>query len=186
MANFLKKLLGLGVLLLLSLGLIAVLWSKPIIPTRTARKEVFGLPAKLIIPLIGVEAKVQYLGVNAKGEMEVPDSIIDVGWFKLGSKPGEKGSAVMAGHLNGVGGKAGVFANLNKLKTGDILKIVDDNGQKLTFVVKKINIYDLGYVDEVFSRSDGIYLNLITCDGVWDEAKKSYDKRLVVFTELFN
>lgn len=116
--------------------------------------------------------------------MEVPSNIADVGWFKLGSKPGEKGSAVIAGHFNGPNGETGVFADLFKLKEGDRMYIEDDQGKSLTFVVRESRLYDPGYADEVFSKSDGAHLNLITCDGTWDGDKKSYSKRLVVFADL--
>ena len=36
----------------------------------------------------------------------------------------------------------------------------------------------------IFGTSSKAHLNLITCDGVWDPAKKIYDKRLIVYTEL--
>lgn len=136
-------------------------------------------PVRLVIPAINVDAQIQYLGVNSKGEMEVPSNTADVGWFKLGPRPGEKGSAVIAGHLNGENGEDGVFANLDKLKQGDLIYI-----KSLTFRVFKTQTYDSGYADEIFSKNDGIYLNLVTCDGTWDGVKKSYNKRLVVFTDL--
>lgn len=77
-----------------------------------------------------------------------------------------------------------MFANLDKLKKGDQLFIEDDKGKAITFVVREKRIYDPGYADDVFSQSDGTHLNLITCDGVWDGAKKSYNKRLVVFADI--
>lgn len=57
-------------------------------------------------------------------------------------------------------------------------------GTSTAFVVRESRLFDPGYADEVFSRNDGVYLNLITCDGVWDEAKNSYSKRLVVFADI--
>lgn len=68
------------------------------------------------------------MGVSSNGEMEIPKNIVDVGWFKLGSLPGTKGSAVIAGHFNGENGEDGVFYNLNKLIEGDKLLIEDDKG----------------------------------------------------------
>lgn len=136
-------------------------------------------PLRLIIPAIGVDAKIQSVGVNTKGEMEVPSNIVDVGWFELGTRPGEVGSAVIAGHLNGENGEDGVFANLDKLKQGDLIYI-----KSLTFRVFKTQTYDSGYADEVFSKNDGIYLNLVTCKGLWNRLKKDYNKRLVVSTNL--
>jgi LPXTG-site transpeptidase (sortase) family protein len=116
--------------------------------------------------------------------MEVPSNAVDVGWFDLGPRPGEKGSAVIAGHFDGENGGVGVFNNLYKLKKGDKLYVEDDKGTTLLFVVRESRIYNPGYADEVFSRNDSAYLNLITCDGVWDKAKKSYSERLVVFTDI--
>lgn len=138
-------------------------------------------PIRLIIPSINVNAQIQQLGVNLLGEMEVPTNIIDAGWFKLGPKPGDFGSAVIAGHLNGKNGKIGVFANLDKLKPGDKIMVEMNDHQTKTFTVDQIKIFNSGYAPEVFSSSDGNNLNLITCDGYWDKTKQSYSQRLVVF-----
>lgn len=144
-----------------------------------------GLPVRLIIPAINVDANIQHLGVTQGGEMEVPDNSVDVGWFKLGSIPGEKGSAVIAGHFDGKSGETGVFTNLHKLKKGDKLYVQDEKGISTSFVVREMRTYDPGYADEVFSSNDnGAHLNLVTCDGVWDKNKKSYGKRLVVFADI--
>ena len=147
------------------------------------QKENQSLPMRLKIPSINVDAAIQYVGLTSKGAMEVPNNIVDVGWFDLGSRPGENGSAVIAGHFNGENGKAGVFSNLHKLKVGDKFYIEDNYGATISFVVRASRAYDPGYADDVFSRNDSAHLNLITCDGVWDEAKKTYSKRLVVFAD---
>lgn len=145
-----------------------------------------GFPVRLIIPVINLNASIQQVGVTPQGAMEVPNNTVDVGWFKLGSIPGEKGSAVIAGHFDGKNGETGVFTNLDKLKAGDKLYIEDDSGITTTFVVRESRIYNQGYAEEVFSLNDGAHLNLVTCDGVWDGAKKSYNKRLVVFADIIS
>lgn len=136
-------------------------------------------PFRLVIPAINVDANIQSVGVNSKGEMEVPNNIVDVAWFELGPRPGEIGSAVIAGHLNGENGENGVFANLDKLKKGDLVFVAS-----LSFVVSNIQTYDSGYADSVFSNNDGRRLNLITCNGIWNKSKKDYNKRLVVTADL--
>ena len=151
---------------------------------QPVNKASIGLPVRLMIPAINVNAVIQYVGVTPKGAMAVPNNATDVGWFKLGPRPGEKGSAVIAGHFDGENGEAGVFTNLNKLKKGDKLYIKNDKGISITFVVRESRIYNPGYANDVFSGSSSAYLNLITCDGVWDGAKKSYSKRLVVFADI--
>jgi len=158
--------------------------NKGVSPSGQMASEVSaGLPVRLKIPSINIDAGVQYLGVNSKGEMEVPSNIVDVGWFELGPKPGEKGSAVIAGHFNGESGEAGIFAELYKLKSGDRVEVEDEKGIKTIFVVRESRIYNPGYADEVFGSNDNVHLNLITCDGYWDGTKKSFSKRLVVFTD---
>ena len=152
--------------------------------SQIVSKVSLGLPVRLIIPAINVNTKIQYVGVTPKGEMEIPSNATDVGWFKLGPRPGERGSAVIAGHLDGENGKTGVFINLYKLKKGNKLYIKDAKGKTMSFVVRESRIYDPGYANDVFSGSGSAYLNLITCDGVWDGAMKSYSKRLVVFADI--
>jgi sortase A len=141
------------------------------------------LPLHLKIPAINVDAIIQHLGIDSKGNMEVPNNIVDVGWFSLGPRPGEIGSAVIAGHLDGKNSKEGVFTDLNKLKKGDKIYIEDTKGISIVFVVRESRVYDPGYAEEVFSSNNGIHLNLITCNGIWERNKKSYSKRLVVFTD---
>ncbi len=141
-----------------------------------------GLPIRLQIPRIKVDADITSVGLTKAGDMDVPTSVKDVGWYKYGPNPGNKGSAVVAGHLDGENGETGVFINLNKLQKGDILSVLDDQGQAITFVVRETRTYNQNeQPGEVFYSSDGVHLNLVTCFGAWDKSRGSYSKRLVVF-----
>jgi LPXTG-site transpeptidase (sortase) family protein len=162
----------------------AASFSKADVQTLASETQTVGVPVRLEIPTIGVDAAIEYVGVDSKGIMDVPVNSNDVGWFYPGPRPGEIGSAVIDGHLDNKDGSDAVFANLNKLKQGDHLYIVDGNGIPTIFIVQGSHEYNVGYADDIFSRNDGTYLNLITCDGVWDGAKKSYNKRLVVTAEI--
>lgn len=168
--------------------LISFFGSRPqikLIPQKkVVTRVVISEPKRLKIPVINVNAVIQEVGVNSLGEMDVPSNTIDVGWFSPGPKPGERGSAVIAGHVNGKNGEAGVFEKLSLLKEGDKVYVEDINGKSIVFIVKKSHTYQPGYADEVFSSNDFPHLNLITCDGIWDENKKSFSKRLVVFTDI--
>ena len=148
------------------------------------QKENQKLPVRLKIPSINVDAAIEYVGVTPKGVMVAPSNITNVGWFDLGPRPGEKGNAVIAGHFDGQNGEAGVFTNLDKLKTGDKLYVEDSKGTSTTFIVRGSHAYDPGYAANVFSGTSSAHLNLITCSGIWDETKQSFSKRLVVFTDV--
>lgn len=143
-----------------------------------------GFPMRLKIPTINVDAAVEYVGITSKGAMDVPINTIDVGLFKFGPYPGENGNSVIAGHYDSAYGTAGVFTDLYKLKKGDKVYINYANGISLAYVVRESRTYDPGYAKDVFSNSDNAHLNLITCEGIWDADKKSYSKRLVVFTDI--
>ncbi len=149
-----------------------------------SQQENPGFPVRLKIPRINVDATIEYVGLTSHGEMEVPRDAANAGWFDLGPRPGENGSAVIAGHVDADDGKAGVFTDLHKLKGGDKLYVQDSEGRITPFIVRESRTYDPGYAVEVFSLNSSAYLNLITCDGVWDGAKKSYSKRLVVFADI--
>jgi LPXTG-site transpeptidase (sortase) family protein len=110
-----------------------------------------------------------------------------VAWYKLGARPGQPGSAVIAGHLDNALSLKGVFFHLDKLKAGDTVSVQTRDGSEAVFQVIGSQVYDYkgDAASEVFTSSDGkAYLNLVTCDGVWIQSEKSYDQRLVVFTTL--
>lgn len=145
-----------------------------------------GLPMRLKIPAINVDAAVIYVGLTADGSVDVPKGPSEVAWYQLGTRPGQKGSAVITGHFGPWrDGSHSVFDNLHTLKTGDKIYLEDDQGKEIVFVVKESRIYQPDdSPEEVFNKNDGIYLNLITCQGDWLKNQKTYTQRLVVFTEL--
>lgn len=143
-----------------------------------------GRPRRLKIPRISVDTAIEDVGLTPEGAMDVPSDPADAGWYDAGPRPGEAGNAVIAGHLNGERGEVGIFTNLHKLKKGDTVYVEDSNGTSTAFQVRESRRYKPGYAEEVFRHSDAAHLNLITCTGRWDETKKRYSERLVVFTDI--
>ena len=149
-----------------------------------------GLPARLVIPILNIDAGFQDTGLKPDGTMEVPSTIYVVGWFTGSVRPGEKGVAIVTGHVaqirGGVVAKMGVFSNLYEIHAGDTLQIADDKGRLIDFVVRAVRSYDsMADATDVFTSQDGgAHLNLITCEGTWNAAQLSYTRRLVVFTDL--
>lgn len=142
-----------------------------------------GIPLRLKIPTIKVDATVEPVGLTPQGAMGVPTGPATVAWLNLGPRPGEMGSAAIAGHYGWKDGIPAVFDNLHKLVVGDKLYVEDDQGATVTFVVRELHTYNLKEdVTNVFNSSNGqAHLNLITCQGVWNKAKQSYSNRLVIF-----
>jgi len=150
-----------------------------------AQQESVGLPVRLKIPEIDVDATIESVGLKANGEMDVPKSPDNVAWFNLGARPGDIGSAVIAGHFGILeNGEGSIFDNLKKLNKGDQLYIEDDKGANIAFVVRESRSYDADAdASGVFTSNDGkSHLNLVTCQG-WDKVSESYTKRFVLFTD---
>jgi LPXTG-site transpeptidase (sortase) family protein len=147
--------------------------------------SVIGQPVRLRIPGINVDSAIESVGLIAGGAMDTPKNFTNVAWFNLGQRPGEIGSAVIAGHYGIIDGKASAFDNLHKLRQGDKLSIEDDKGSVISFVVRESRSYDPDAdASGVFTSSDGkSHLNLIACEGIWDETTQSYSRRLVVFAD---
>lgn len=143
-----------------------------------------GLPVRLEIPIIGVDSFIEDAYITPEGAMEVPEGTVDVAWFALGPHPGQVGSAVIGGHFGIENGMPFVFYNLSKLKVGDDIYIVDDEGNTITFVVNSTSLFAANAdATTVFTSSDGLaHLNLITCEGAWNEVAGEYPERTVVFT----
>lgn len=120
--------------------------------------------------------------------MDTPTYVEDVAWYNRGPTPGEIGKAVIAGHLDAVGGVPAVFYRIGSLQAGDTLTVVHENGAESTFVVTHQTVYP--YEDtpfnEVFGFSLQSELNLITCTGSWNSGAHNYTNRLVVFARKIN
>jgi LPXTG-site transpeptidase (sortase) family protein len=142
------------------------------------------LAARLIIPKINVDAVIQDMGLTSEGAMAVPNNRVDVGWYSLGTRPGETGSAVIGGHNRWHGGVA-VFDPLHQLEKGDVLSVVNAKGVSISFVVRDMRTYNATDANTgIFESKSGAHLNLITCSGVWDPTTNSYTTRLVIFTDV--
>jgi LPXTG-site transpeptidase (sortase) family protein len=167
--------------------LTARIWRRahPTLPPPAVIQKEENLPQKLRIPKLGLAATVEAVGLGSDGEMVMPENPQIAAWYRSGSKLGEKGNLVIAGHLDSKTGPA-VFYRLAQLTAGDKITITDQNNQEFLFIVVKKETYDEDQfpVNEVFGSSDRPRLNLITCRGRFDRATKRYTKRVVVFSEL--
>ncbi len=166
----------------------------PIIPTVTVTPTLIPTPTEippprpliLGIPKLGVQADIDFVGVNESGTMEVPTVQDHVAWFRYGYKPGEKGNAVIAGHYDNDSGGPSIFFNLTQLEPGDEIYVHSEDGTQRKFIVTHKENYDLDQIpiDSIFEKSEKPKLNLITCAGWFNGEISSYTQRTVVYTEM--
>lgn len=151
-------------------------------------KQSASSPVRLIIPTIGVNAALERVEITAASNLSTPTGHPwdDAGWYDLGIQPGERGSAVIDGHLDRPGGFPAVFWNLRNLHNGDQVNVVESQGKTLHFRVIQVAYYPFqtAPLQNIFGNDNGRSLNLITCAGDWIPDQHQTTLRLVVYTQF--
>ena len=149
---------------------------------RARRAKRPALPVRIEIPAIGVRAPVIRLGLNPDKTLEVPTDFGDTGWWSGGSRPGERGPAVIAGHVDSHTGPA-VFYKIRDLRRGDAIVVVGRDGSRTRFTVERSEHHPKSDFPtaRVYSQTPRPTLRLITCSGEFDRSTGHYLDNTVVF-----
>ncbi len=142
-------------------------------------------PASLQIPAINVDTRLVGLGLEADKTMAVPWESGVAGWYRYGPTPGERGPAVITGHVDWQD-SAGVFHDLRTLKPGDELTVGRRDGTAAEFRVDRVEQYAKAAfpTEEVFGNLNHAGLRLITCGGAFDRATLNYQDNVVVYATM--
>lgn len=151
--------------------------------TVYAAETIPSQPVQLRIERISVLAQVVTVGANDYGNMPVPSDNATASWWRHGAKPGQLGSAVIAGHFKIDDGSPGVFFRLNQIQVGDVIEVKDEQNMARKFEVVDLQIYpkDQFPLEQVYQAKDAHKLNLITCTGTYLPSINDYSHRLVVY-----
>jgi hypothetical protein len=155
-------------------------------PTRPrGHKRPTPRPVRIQIPAIGVHARVIRLGLNPDRTLEVPRNFAETGWWAGGTAPGDRGPAVIAGHVDSYTGPA-VFFGLKELRRGDQIRIVRTNGSVVRFTVQGLRSYPKSHfpTKRVYGPTRRPTLRLITCSGTFARSTGHYVDNTVVFATL--
>ncbi|MFD9129654.1 class F sortase [Kitasatospora sp. NPDC059571] len=144
-------------------------------------------PVRIRIPSLFVEAPFTELGLTASGQLAAPpagDRNL-VGWFKNGPTPGERGSAVVAGHVDTTTGPA-VFLMLHVMRPGSTVEITRADGTVAVFSVDSVQTFAKNAFPDkqVYADTPDAELRLITCAGEYDRKTHDYADNVVVFAHL--
>lgn len=145
-------------------------------------------PQSLTIPAIGVKnAPIDPVGLNADQSVEVPPLSKPnlVGWYKHRPTPGERGAAVLLGHVDGYG-KPAVFYRARTLKPGDTVSVKRKDASTATFTVDSLEKVDKNAfpTEKVYGATDAAELRLVTCGGEFDAATGHYKDNVIVYAHL--
>jgi sortase (surface protein transpeptidase) len=156
-------------------------------PVAQLAGQQVALPTSVSIPAIKAMSTLVPLGVNPDLTVQVPDLKTpgQAGWFDLGVRPGEIGSAVLLGHVDG-GGTTGIFAQIGKLSLGDVISVGRADGSTVNFAVYKVTtVPKTDFPSQVFyGPTPGPELHLATCGGVLDRVHHNYLSSVLVYAKL--
>lgn len=143
-------------------------------------------PARIRIPKINIDTTfVAPLGLAANGEVAVPDSDTEVGWYQYSPTPGELGPSVVLGHVDSYTGPA-VFFYLGQVEPGDDIYIDRADGSTAHFIVEELERPKQSEFPtaRVYGNLNYAGLRLITCSGIYERGKQRYTHNLVVYARL--
>ncbi|MFI5852893.1 class F sortase [Streptomyces parvulus] len=144
-------------------------------------------PVRLLIPEISVDAPFTDLAIGADGRLQPPPAADTnlVGWYAKGVSPGERGTSIIAGHVD-TKTSAAVFARLGELDKGDVFHVRRADGRRASFTVDGVETFakDEFPSKRVYGDTDRPEVRLITCAGDYDRKAKDYTDNLVVFAHL--
>ncbi|MFE1247282.1 class F sortase [Streptomyces sp. NPDC058735] len=157
---------------------------------RTDRGAVPALPPspplRIRIPAIRVDAPLTGLGLTSTGSIDAPPAGRKnlAGWYEAGTIPGERGTAIVAGHVDDADGPA-VFYDLGALARGSTIEVDRRDGGVAVFTVDAVEAYPAeDFPDEkVYGAARRPELRVITCGGGWSPAT-GYRGNVVVFAHL--
>ncbi|MGH8825236.1 MAG: class F sortase, partial [Jiangellaceae bacterium] len=142
-------------------------------------------PVRIVIETIGVSAAVEAVGLEPDGSLSPPRDPSTVGWHSGSRIPGDRGPAVLVGHLDSADGPA-VFIALDDLGAGDVIAVEGGDGTIVSFEVTSVTHHprDAFPTEAVYGPTPNAELRLITCGGPFDRATGYADNVVVSATAI--
>jgi hypothetical protein len=155
----------------------------------TAAPLAASRPARIEIPRLGVSAPMTTLGLSDDGSVQVPplDNHNLAGWYQGSVTPGQRGTAVILGHVDSYTGES-VFFSIKTLRPGDRIKVVRADGSTAVFAVDGVQkvVKATFPAEAIYANTSYPSLRLITCGGPFDKAKGQYLDNIVVYSHLIS
>ncbi|MGY2066976.1 class F sortase [Blastococcus sp. SYSU DS0619] len=142
-------------------------------------------PVRLHLPARGISAPIDPVGVAGDGQMELPEDVDRVGWYRFGPEPGTDGNAVLAGHVDDREQGIGALFPVRDAEPGDELTVTDAAGETTRWrvVSRELVQKQVLPLEEIFARTGPPRLVVITCGGPFLPEFRSYRDNVVVVAE---
>ncbi|MDH6707140.1 hypothetical protein P3T27_003869 [Kitasatospora sp. MAA19] len=140
-------------------------------------------PIRIRIPVVRLDAPVTTLGLDSRGHLQAPPEADRnlAGWYRGGASPGQRGTAILAGHVDNKAGPA-VFYHLGALRRGDRIEIVRADGAVAVYQLYAIEVHDRKDFpdDRVYRQAADAQLRVITCGGAYSD-EHGYEGNVVAY-----
>ncbi|MCO5971456.1 class F sortase [Actinoallomurus soli] len=144
-----------------------------------------SIPLRVDIPRVGIHSRLLRLGLEHDGSLAVPplSRAQLAGWYDKSPTPGERGPAVLVGHVDTKKGPA-VFYGLARLHPGDKVEVTRADDTVAIFAVDSVERASKKHfpTQRVYGPLKFAGLRLITCGGDFDG--HSYKDNTIVFAHL--
>jgi len=165
----------------LDLSDITVVASKSDAGPESVRGSRVDAPRSLQIPSLGA-IPVDRVAVAEDGQVEIPEDVSRVGWYRFGPEPGSaEGAAVIVGHRDGQGAY-GAFYNLSEVSEGEIITVRTAGQEDLRYRVVSNESVEKKVLplNDVFDREGRHRLILISCGGEYVPSQGGYQDNTVL------
>ena len=156
-------------------------------PTASGTPELpASPPTRIAIPALGVDSAVNPVGLNPDGTVQVPapGPLYDqAAWYTGSARPGQRGPAVILGHIDSAANGPSVFSRLSALRPLDEFTVTRADGRTLVYRVNSVKSYpkDAFPSQAVYGPTTRPEMRLITCGGAFDARARSYVDNTVVY-----
>jgi hypothetical protein len=156
-------------------------------PTATAAPDLpASPPTRIAVPALGVDSAVNPVGLNPDGTVQVPapGPLYDqAAWYTGSARPGQRGPAVILGHIDSAANGPSVFYRLSSLRPLDEFTVTRADGRTLVYRVNSVRSYpkDAFPSQAVYGPTTRPEVRLITCGGAFDPRARSYVDNTVVY-----
>ncbi|MEV0915696.1 sortase [Streptomyces sp. NPDC049967] len=140
-----------------------------------------SIPASVAVAGVSLRAAIQPVRTAEDGEIPLPDNPQQASWPDSSVTPGERGTAILAGHVDSTAGPA-AFYNLSAVKPGMPVTVSRKDGSTAHFTIDAVAVYpkDDFPSSTVYGPTPGPSLRLITCTG-WNADTREYHDNVVVY-----
>lgn len=148
----------------------------PPVPSEVA------VPVGLRVGSVGIRLPVVPKGVSSDGQMALPPKPDRVGWWRFGSAPDERGSTVLAGHVDTRRSGIGPLARLREVEVGDEVALALSDGRTARYRTVRVHNIDKqsDALAAVFDEDGPSRLHVVTCGGEFDPENGAYQDNVVL------